>query len=324
MPDSEHAAQIQLSSIFMPYAKARRDEIVARKGRFVHYTSAENAMRIIRSRKMWMRNAKCMNDYMEVSHGHELLVQFFQDRDRKELFFEALKPCGNEVAQKAIELFDQWWQKIQFNIFIASISEHDPDEDNHGRLSMWRACGQLSARAAIVLNVPFEPDDATKGLKLMLSPVAYFGYADVERELYAVIDNVKKNTAFLLTQGTQAITNTIFAMLLVAAVSLKHEGFKEEKEWRAIYLPDLYASKLMSRTIETINGVPQTVYQIPLEDNPTEDVTGVSIPQLVERIILGPSEYPFPMYQAFTAALEEAGVENSGSRVIVSGIPLRT
>ena len=113
-------------------------------------------------------------------------------------------------------------------------------------------------------------------------------------------------------------------MLLVAAVSLKHEGFKEEKEWRAIYLPDLYASKLMSRTIETINGVPQTVYQIPLEDNPTEDVTGVSIPQLVERIILGPSEYPFPMYQAFTAALEEAGVENSGSRVIVSGIPLRT
>jgi hypothetical protein len=136
MTDSDHWARIKLSSIFMPYAKARRDEIVARKGRFVHYTLAENAMKIIRSRKLWMRNAKCMNDYMEVSHGHELLVQFFQDRDRKEMFFEALKPCGNEVAQTAIKLFDLWWQKLEFNTFISSISEHEPDEDSHGRLSM--------------------------------------------------------------------------------------------------------------------------------------------------------------------------------------------
>jgi hypothetical protein len=68
----------------------------------------------------------------------------------------------------------------------------------------------------------------------------------------------------------------------------------------------------------------RTVYQILLEENPTAEVTGVGIPQLVERIIIGPSEYPFPMYQAFKAVLEEAGVENAGSRVIISGIPLRT
>jgi len=324
MVNTDHAAQTRLSGIFMPFAKARRDEVIARKGRFVHYTSAENAMNIIRSRRMWMRNAKCMNDYMEVSHGHELLVQFFQDKDRKEHFFEALKPCGTEVAEKAIRLFDQWWQKLEFNTFICSISEHEPGENNHGRLSMWRAYGQPSARAAIVLNVPFEPDDATKGLKVTLSPVAYSEYADVEKELYAVINNIRANTDFLLSQGVQAIVNTVFAMLLVASVSLKHEGFKEEKEWRAIYLPDLNPSKLMSRSIETISGVPQTVYKIPLEDIPAEDVTGVSIPQLVERVIIGPSQYPFPMYQAFRTALEEAGVENADSRVIISGIPLRT
>jgi hypothetical protein len=80
----------------------------------------------------------------------------------------------------------------------------------------------------------------------------------------------------------------------------------------------------MLRSIETIGGVPQTVYQIPLEENPTEGVSGVDIPQLFERIIIGPSEYPFPMYQAFRLALEEAGVEDAGSRVIISGIPLRT
>jgi len=57
MGDNNRTVEIQLQSIFRPYAKERRDEIVARKGRFVHYTSAENAMKIIQSKKLWMRNA---------------------------------------------------------------------------------------------------------------------------------------------------------------------------------------------------------------------------------------------------------------------------
>jgi len=323
MSDNEYLIQMQLESIFMPYAKRRRDEIVVRKGRFVHYTSAENAMKIIKSKTLWMRNAKCMNDYMEVSHGHELLVQFFQDKDRKESFCRALEPCGNTIGQKALEFFDQWWATLEFNVFISSISEHELDEDKHGRLSMWRAYSQSSVKAAIVVNVPFEPYDATKGLKLLLSPVAYFNYEDVERELNTVMENIKNNIGFLLALDSQVIINAIFVMLLMAAVSLKHEGFKEEKEWRIVYLPDLSPSKLISSSIETINGVPQTIYQIPLEEYPTENVVGVSVPQLIERIIIGPSEYPLAIYQAFKVALEEAGVENAGARVIVSGIPLR-
>lgn len=324
MDDNHRTVANQLLNIFMPYAKKRKDEIEARKGRFVHYTSAENAMKIIKSKKMWMRNAKCMNDYMEVLHGYKLLVRLFHNEDRKKKFFEALEPCGNEIAQKAVELFDQWWEKIEYNTFISSISEHEPNEDKHGRLSMWRAYGRPSAKAAIVLNVPMKPYDPTQGLRLMLSPVAYFSYPDVKREFNRVIDNIKGNIHFLVTQRSQVITISIFSMLVMAAVSLKHEGFKEEKEWRLIYLPELFPSKIISHKIETINGVPQTIYQVPLEDNPTENVTGVAIPQLVDRVIIGPSEYPMPIYQAFKVALEEAGVENSDSRVIVSGIPLRT
>jgi len=119
-----------------------------------------------------------MNDYMEVLHGHKLLAQFFHNEDRIKTFFEALEPCGSEIAQKAVGLFDQWCERIEYNTFISSISEHEPNEDKHGRLSMWRAYGRPSAKAAIVLNVPFEPYDSTKGLKLMLSPVAYFSYSE--------------------------------------------------------------------------------------------------------------------------------------------------
>ncbi|MGD0022695.1 MAG: DUF2971 domain-containing protein [Smithellaceae bacterium] len=324
MQEIDHNIVSQIESIFLPSLKTRRDEVKVQKGRFVHYTSAENAIKIIQSKTLWMRNAKCMNDYMEISHGHQLLVKFFEDDNRRKMFYDALKPCGKEIAQNALDQFDAWWRNIELNTFISAISEHEPAEDKDGRLSMWRAYGQPAAKAAIVLNVPFNPPGATKGLKLILSPVAYYGYEGVERELYTVINNIKKNTNFLVTQGAEIVTSTIFYMLLLASVSLKYEGFKEEKEWRVIYLPNLNASKLISFSIETISGVPQIVYQIPLEDNQTEDVIGVGIPQLVDRIIIGPSVYPFPMYQAFTAALKEAGVKDYDTKVIVSRIPLRT
>jgi hypothetical protein len=101
--------QIKLQSIFLPYTKERRDAVVAQKGKFVHYTSAENAMNIIKSKKLWMRNTKCMNDYMEVSQGHFLLVHFFEDKTRKKYFCNVLEPFGKEIGMNSLKLFDQWW-----------------------------------------------------------------------------------------------------------------------------------------------------------------------------------------------------------------------
>ena len=281
-------------------------------------------MNIIKSKKLWMRNTKCMNDYMEVSQGHFLLVQFFEDKTRKKYFCNVLEPFGKEIGMNSLKLFDQWWNNIETNTFIASISEHEHDEDINGRLSMWRAYGHPSAKAAVVLNIPFEPHGATKGLNLMLSPVSYFGYTNLEKKLYTILENINKNNDFLVSLGAEAIIELVLTTLLMIAVSLKHEGFKEEKEWRVIYLPTLRPSKLISRNIETLDGVPQDIYKIPLEDNPAENVIGIGIPQLIERIIIGPSTYPIPMYQAFTAALTEAGVEKAASKVIISDIPLRT
>jgi len=324
MPNSNRSFQRQFDAFFMPYVNKYKDRMKLENGRFVHYTSAENALNIFRSRRVWMRNARCMNDYMEVTHGHNLLLKFFHDHSHKQRFIEAFKPCENEAVQKALERFDKWWSNIEFNTFITSISEHETSEDSYGRLSMWRAYSHLSARAAIVLNIPLDPNPARNDLNIILSPVAYFDYQELVNEMNAYLDEVKANTSFLCSLEEPAITNLIFTMLVVATVTLKHKGFKEEKEWRVIYLPHLAPSELISNTIETINGVPQTVYHIPLEDKPTGDVTGLSIPKIFDRIIIGPSEYPHPMYQAFYISLKEAGVEDPHERIIFSGIPLRT
>lgn len=321
MDSNEIEIMLKLENVFMPYAAARRTKIYKENGRFVHYTSAENALKIIQSKQIWMRNARCMTDYMEVSHGDQMLLQFFSQKEKKEAFCKSLNRCHPGVGEEALQFFDQWWNNIQFDIYIASISEHDDTEDAHGRLSMWRAFGRLPARAALVIKPP--APGAAEGLRVMLSPVAYFDYHGVENQIKKVITNVKKNIEFLQTFEKSKIKDMVFFMLVAAAVSLKHQGFREEREWRIIYIPQVHQSKFILWSIEIIDGVPQIIHKIPLQDNPDNDITGVAIPTLLDRVIIGPSQYPVTMGQAFVVALQQAGVANPASRIVASGIPLR-
>src|ERR1700687_1710365 len=152
----------QLESIFMPQAKRQRDEAYASlletgstdgQLRFVHYTSAEAALKIIHSKRLWMRNTTCMSDYREGLHGYDMLYRVFSDKSKGTAFVSALDECVKGAAQEAFALFDGWWNQSKFDIYVTSISEHDKKEDRHGRLSMWRAFGS-GVRVAIVIKVP--------------------------------------------------------------------------------------------------------------------------------------------------------------------------
>ena len=56
---------LRLEAIFMPHATKRRNVLYGNGtrdyARFVHYTSAEAALSIIRTKRVWMRNTTCMS-----------------------------------------------------------------------------------------------------------------------------------------------------------------------------------------------------------------------------------------------------------------------
>jgi len=263
-----------------------------------------------------------MTDYSEVQHGGRILQRFFADQANKAAFVLALDACAAGLAQDVLHLFDQWWNDIQFQSYILSLSEHDEGEDLHGRLSMWRAFSRSSARVALVVKLPLTEGSA-ESLKLLLSPVAYFTDTQVYGELLSIIRNIEANREFLQKTDRPSVVTVAFNMLVLAALCLKHEGFHEEREWRMIYSPKRNPSSLMAPSIEVIDGVPQTVYKIPLDGAPPADLDGIDIPHLLDRVIIGPSLYPWPMYEAFVAALVAAGIKNASERVVVSGIPIR-
>jgi hypothetical protein len=112
-------------------------------------------------------------------------------------------------------------------------------------------------------------------------------------------------------------------MLIAGVTCLKHEGFHEEREWRAIYAPKRRPSPLMQHSTETIGGVPQLVYKLPLDVNVSADLADLDISRLFDCLIIGPSPYPWAIFQAFVEELTKAGVSDAENRVHVSGIPIR-
>ncbi len=326
---------LRLESIFMPHARRQRDETHRKQHgdarsrepiRFAHYTSTDAALQIIKSKRVWMRNATCMSDYREVQHGFDILQRYFADKSRTDAFVGALDACVPGAAMEAINTFNQWYTSVEasirFHTYIASISEHQSAEDQHGRLSMWRAFGGNTARVAIVLSIPWYTG-AALALNIMFSPVAYLTENAVHSVISEVIANVSGNFDFLRSLDRSVVVQMVFHMLLAGVTCLKHEGFREELEWRVIYTPKIRSSQLIELSTEVIAGVPQPIHKLPLDASVSSAVAGLDLARVFDRVIIGPSPYPWAMYEAFVGVLRGISVPKPEERVFVSGIPIR-
>jgi len=318
---------IRLANILMPYAMKQSRQLFQKgpdqsQGRLVHYTTAEAALNIIKTKRFWMRNTNCMSDYSEVQHGADIVRKFFSVPEKRALFNEALDDCIPGVASEAIAAFDSSWRDIRLNSYIACLSKHQDSEDSHGRLSMWRAFGGNATRVAIVLRFAQRSLSAL-ALNITFSPVAYLSEAEAHGVLEEVIGNVRANRDFLRSVGHDALVGSVFTTILSAVLCLKHEGFHEEREWRAIYAPNRLQSRLIESSIEVIAGVPQVVYKVPLDTSASDRIADLDFTQIFDRLIIGPTSYPWPIYGAFVDELAKAGIADAAERVVVSGIPIR-
>jgi hypothetical protein len=188
---------------------------------------------------------------------------------------------------------------------------------------MWRAFGgDTTARVALVIKLKLTPN-TNIALQLMLNPVAYFTDQEFKEELDAVVRNVREERAFLCGLDRAFLVTNVFLMHVAHVVCLKHEGFHEEREWRIIYAPRRSPSPLIESAVEIVSGIPQLVYKIPLENNSSAGISGIAFADLFDRIIIGPTQFPWVLYEAFVTALDQAGIKDAANRVFVSQIPVR-
>jgi hypothetical protein len=310
----------RFASIFHPYAYERSKRVVAEGTRFVHYTTAEAAMKILQTREVWMRKSSCMNDFLEVQYGLQRLTEAYQNSDASKRFRSALDEAFSGISDEVAELFDGWRPHFQIDTYFTCVSEHEDSEDLFGRLSMWRAYSETTGVALVLKNSVFM--NPANGFGAYASPVAYLDASQFEKEFDRIADNVCKSIDLIKSRKRDEIKARIFNMLRLASVSTKHPGFHEEKEWRIVYCPTLEKSPYLKEDIKVINGIPQPIYKIPLQN-----LEGVglfaAIPDLLDRIIIGPSQYPFALGEAFQRLLTDAGMQDAESKIFISDIPIR-
>lgn len=311
--------QQKLWQIFYPYAWEQESLAKDRQFRFAHYTRAESALKIIHTKRFWLRKTNCMSDFTEVEHGINCIINTYNKHKTKSgaKFQAVLNGIFPGFTSRIEPLFNRWIPSMKFDTYITCFSVHTADDDAFGRLSMWRA---YAANTGVALVLYFSPSTIlSEVLKVYSSPVAYLTDQEFQVKLEQVTQNIEANKPFIQAQGRDTIEGYVFSMFRFAALSIKNPCFREEAEWRLLYGPDLDKSQHLLKTDEVINGVPQPIYSIPLSGIPELDFAS-----LLDRIIIGPTQYPLPIKEAFIDALAGFGVKNPASKIFFSNIPLRT
>lgn len=310
----------RVREVFFPFATKKIAELKQKQSRLVHYTSAEAAVSILRNRNVWMRNATTMNDFMEVEHGFECLNKAYKG-EAGTIFKMVLDKHFPGSAKELEARFNAWLPGFRTDTYMTCVSEHLDSEDIYGRLSMWRAYGGNTGVALVLNSKPFYSE--TNVLKAYSSPVAYLDSDGFSQHFLCVAKAMETEQLLIAGLGKEAVFAYAFQMLRFAVLCTKHPGFQEELEWRVLYSPTMEKSKVIQEDVVVVSGTPQKIYKIPIQDYAAEGLKGMTVAELIDRIIIGPTQFPNAMYQAFCALLVENGVGNPESRVVVSDIPLR-
>ncbi len=312
----------KLLDIFFPNLARRESEIISTKRRFVHYTNAEAAAGILRTRRFWLRDTSCMNDISEIHHGLQCVQTAYSTKVNDISFRDFIErefPGITEDVEKNL---------IRSKIYFGTtpLSGVFPNIGTMKTNTGVYPCGAptqktQALRLCSIARIFFSESDALNSYFL---PVEYRQEDHFLNHLAEITELMRSSAKFLLELPTATLTALIVNLFRFSAISTKHVGFQEELEWRIVHSPSLGVSEILEKEIETISGTPQTIYKIPLTDVPSKNLTGIELPEIVERIIIGPTQYPAAIRKAFIGLLTQAGDANAEKKVIVSGLPLRT
>jgi hypothetical protein len=89
-------------------------------------------------------------------------------------------------------------------------------------------------------------------------------------------------------------------------------------------LCSISAEPWIDSSTEVVGGIPQVVYRVPFDVRVADALSQFDLAHIFDRLIIGPSQYPWSMPEAFMTALKNAGVAEPQKQIVLSGIPIRT
>lgn len=310
--------------VFFCYDRKRVEALKSQDRLLAHYTTADTAMKIIKGRSLWLRNAAVMNDFSEIEYGKAMMSPVL-DGDLGNRYRAALDTISDGLADEVLGRHAAHRNHAREAVFTASLSEHSP-EDRLGQLSMWRAYGGPVAGVALIFHGWAADLEIEPSLEVGVSPVLYGDSGDFAREFAEAIARIEDNVDFLKQFDFRVLSNAATQVLQLGMFSIKHPGFAEEREWRVIHRPYEYPSAIVQPDNVVVNGIPQTIYQLPFH-NPQKgnefNIPKLDLNDILACVMLGPCAYPETVFRALREEMAAAGIVDPEKRIVVSNIPLR-
>ena len=313
----------EISELFLPVLADLDDfdYLSNKKPQLAHYTSIEVLENILKTEQFWLSSPLLMNDLEEMRFGlHQGIELFGQSTE-----IDAC--CGS--PQRAHVFRQCFWGYVnQFDtshaleVYVACFSEYDPKKPD-GLLSMWRAYGNHGNGAALVFstNLLKKRDDAP----LIIAKVKY---GSVDSRILWLKKKIGEFGPVLKASNIPddrlyIAANSLFHLIKIYALTSKHSGFDEEKEWRIIYLPDRDPHGALKRNISYFVGArgPEPKLKLPIK--PVVSGETWTFSDILDKIILGPSLTSPLARIAVEIMLAENQKDDLRDRLLVSAIPLR-
>lgn len=285
-----------------------------------HYSSIDNLKLILKSGEFWLSNPLFMNDYQEMAHGMRMARAIVNENLQLKEAFEKPEDYERFIGNFANQ-YDHFDYESALSVFVLSLAEHD-SSDEDGLLSMWRGYGALGNGAALIINTSHIVQAPT-----VIGKVNYLSDEDRKAGISAIVDQF----ASLIRRSAHTEANLghcclmLFYHLRLMSLLTKHPGFKEEREWRFIYLKDHDDTDALADSSEyvvTTRGV-QPKLKLRLETLGAANATLNSANGLIERIILGPSHQSRLALKTFQGMLNHMNLEALSPKVNYSTIPFR-
>jgi len=290
-----------------------------------HYTSIDVLEKIMKTDEIWLSNPLFMNDLEEVRFGVQQGATLFL---QSHAISEACAGSENrvQILRNAFShYYRQFDQEHAFDTYVFRLSQHDPTNTD-GLLSMWRGYGGQGNGAALVFKTDFVTQDNLAS-PLILTRVHY----DSAEKRIQWLNNKLMQWWQILKTGSipddklYIAAYLFFQTIKFFALKSKHDGFKEENEWRIIYMPErdpqgVWKEKFKQHYVIGKRGVePKLIFKIePLNLSQTW-----KFGDILDRIILGPSLSSWLARRSIERMLETIGKPEFREKVSASQIPLR-
>lgn len=333
----------ELKELLYPYLLAKRQKIEGDQLYFAYYTTSDTAEKILSSGSIWLRSHLVMNDHSEVLLGTSLMWEAYNSMFKT--LCEVLEQCyqRNDISDMLKLRMDCMPYELA-DTYICCFSEHAEADFENGRLSMWRGYGCNGVGVAMVLKPELFMDEKID-VGAYFHPVQYVSVDPwgmnqerinpIKEFLNGLIGKIKSNeNEIAQLVNADDFIDELCNALRYLAVTMKHKGFEEEREWRLIScrykVPD--DNRALKKITRSVGGVAQNVLVLDsdeLESLPASGPTVASaeprplLQRLLHKLLIGPSEFDKATYLAMCSLWEEKIGTNPTEFVALTGIPLR-